>query len=691
MRGYPFAIFCTAAALLISPSALTKDKRIYLGVGTIKADRTSPAYSALEDAFLLKDLTTGSQELKTETSDAKLKKWKLKGLKVSSTGKHRKVAMLGEKIEVSHFTNRFITKTHPAKTGALAFARISKTDIDSLSSSQVKRVKEERFSSANALSHIQTNEGSDESRSSQKQEIERVELPSGVVLTKPVYKPTQKVKNSGVGRQTGVVITPRPSIAYKPVSETLFGKIEIDGGDVAFDRGDYVYYIERTLDGRVYESGTVSAEDEKFSIEVADRLGVLGVELRSLDGEVLAYGETMLAPLDSGKDSSVTLFPSEDLFSGRVLKEELSSGGVEVASGDAVHNVSGVEGLLEADKKGYFNESLFEKGSSFVVETKAKERWSQVSLSVSGKPLYSRLFKKSIFSLLSKTADPFGEEIEVQTVLMGEVTQLGLAQREVEVRIFDQEHQKPLYFGAEARVDHKLVKTSTDGKFAFINLPNGGYLVQAFRGETLLAQKWFIVKEGSVSKGQIEINSKTSVVASTEVFPPRTRLSKEVTFEEVGAGVSFDLNQTNEAKVDLKSNPEIAVFESLPSESFSRHSYVTSSKLLKKRFKVVYKPWLESFLNARRSNANRALGVVVGFIRDDRFEVVKSTTTSLSSTSVVYYFDKNGDSVDEGLPGGGFVITDVKPGVQTTVVKLKSKEVFANKILLSRPYSISIF
>jgi hypothetical protein len=684
MRGYPFVIFCTAAALLISPTGLTESQRVYLGAGKIKANRMSPAFSAIEDAFLLKDMIKESEAPQPKS----FKKVRLKGLKVTSdsSSKVRNVALLGERIEVGHFTNKFITKL---STPTNAIERQADFSSKALSSAGVSPKITVRNLSQPILKDEFALEpsGPEEIALSQADGIERIELPSGVVLTRPIDLADE---NAGVNLPAQTVVS-AATINYSPSAEVLTGKIEIDGGDVSFDRGDYVYYIERKLDGRVYEAGTLSAVDENFKIEVANRLGVLSVELRSLKGDVLAYGEKLLAPIDSGQDSSVTLFPSEDLFSGRILEADLSKDGVEIAASKASQKVSGVDGNLVTDNEGYFNESLFEKGSSFVVETKAKDRWSQVSIGISGKPHYSRLLKKKVFNVLSQTADPFGEEIEIQTVLMGEVTQLGLAQREVEVRIFDQEHQRPLYFTQESKIDHKLFKTSTGGKFAFINLPSGGYLIQAFRGETLLAQKWFIVKEGRVSKGQIELNSKTSVIASSEVFPPRAEAGQSITFEELGAKISFKLDQASESKVDLKSNPEVTVFESEPTEFFGRHTYVTASKLLKKRFKVVHKLWLEGFLNARRSNANRALGMVVGFIADEDFEVVKSTTTSLSSSSAVYYFDKNGDFTEEGMAGGGFVITDVKPGIQTTVVSMRRKEAFLNKVSIIKPYSVSIF
>lgn len=686
MRGYPFALFFTVAPLLISPTGLSESQHVYLGAAKIKANRTTPAYSAIEDAFLLKDLVSK----KTVVQPGSIKKMNLKGLKVSlnTNISVRKVALLGERIEVGHFTNKFITKLTPKRQVDPDQIDFAASAIENTENIRGSKIIVKNLSSPDQKNDLIGSDGpinNDLESLAQAETVERIVLPSGVVLSRPksLSSESQRPKIA-----SNAVIA---GIGYSSSTETLEGKINLDGGDVSFDRGDYIYYIERKLDGRVHETGTLSAVDDTFKMEVARRLGVLSVELRSLKGEVLAYGEKLLAPLDSGEDSSVTLYPSEDLFSGRILKDELSKSGLEIAATQATQKVSGVEGDLATDKKGYFNESLFEKGSSFVVETKAKDRWPQVSIGVSGKPHYSRLLKKTVFSFLAETADPFGEEMEIQTVLMGEVTQMGLAQQEVEIKLFEQEHQKPLYFNEQSEVDHQLFKTSTGGKFAFINLPSGGYLVQAFRGPELLAQKWFIVKEGRVSKGQIELNLKTSVVASAEVFPPRAPTQENLVFEELGADISFELSQTSESKVDLKSNPEVTVFESQPSEFFAKHTYVTASKLIKKRFRVVHKPWLEQFLNYRRSNANRALGMIVGFVAEEDFKVVKPSTTSLSASSMIYYFDKNGDFTEEGLAGGGFIITDVKPGVQTTVVSLKRKEVFLNKILIAKPYSVSIF
>jgi hypothetical protein len=151
------------------------------------------------------------------------------------------------------------------------------------------------------------------------------------------------------------------------------------------------------------------------------------------------------------------------------------------------------------------------------------------------------------------------------------------------------------------------------------------------------------------------------------------------------------LGQAVETQIELKSNPQLTVFKSKKDRNFKEHIYVTSSKMMKKRFKLLSKEWLESFLNSRRSNANRAMGMIVGFVNDEDFAVVKQSSNSLSAQSQIFYFDKNGDYTDQGQAGGGFIITDVNSGVKTTVISLSRKKTFLNKITIAKPYSVSIF
>ncbi len=657
MRGYPFVAASLFLLTAVSPRQIANIQRLYLSADKIIADRTSPAFSAIEDAFVIK-------ELLDKKTPKKEKAITLKGLKVSLNKKPlklEKINLVGERIGVAHFTSKFLVK----KNIELASSDLSLPEVASLKEPIITTEQVERLSAAAPVEDV-------------------VEFPNGVTLkklstTEPVV--STEVALKGVGSPEESALTAYPSNVIK-------GSISLEGEGNFFGE-HFSYYINRSLDGKIYESGVVDADQDLFEMEVGSTQGVLSVELRSEKGDVLAYGEQSLTDADL-KSLNVQIFPSETLLAGRVLSSAESVNGAEKAVVAAEKEVDGVDGILKVDEEGYFNEDLFEKGSSFIVETKSKDYWSDLKFGVAGRPLYPRLIKKDAFAKFARTLDPFGEDIEVRSAIVGSVTQKGLAQQNVEVRLFSNEYQKPVYFNPNGSANPGLTKTTTNGGFIFVNVPDGGYLVQAVRGAKVIAQKWYLVREGRISQGQLNIKSNPVLFSSAEIFP-RSRKEATFTLYEMGIEGGFPVSTKDHTQVATLTNPELLSLKIDKSEKNADHIYLTSSKTRKKKFKVVQQAWLDRFLNNRRSNANRAMGFVVGFIKQNDFKIVKETTTAMSSGSQIFYFDKYGDVTERGRVGGGFIITEVPRGLKSVVVSIKGRETFLNRVVMTRPYSISIF
>ncbi len=214
--------------------------------------------------------------------------------------------------------------------------------------------------------------------------------------------------------------------------------------------------------------------------------------------------------------------------------------------------------------------------------------------------------------------------------------------------------------------------------------------MQAIRGSKVVAQKWYLVREGRISQGQLNIKPNPVLIASGESFP-RNKNEENFMLYEIGIDKDFTLKSNNEIQVKTFTNPELLSLSIEKSEQHADHIYLTSAKTRKKRFKVVKNEWLNKFLNNRRSNANRAMGFVIGFIEQNNFKVVKETTTALSLESQIFYFDKYGNATQSGLIGGGFIITEALKGFKSVVVSIKGRDTFLNKVVMSKPYSIAIF
>lgn len=639
---------------------------------SVKADRSSPAFAAIEDAFALKDyILVKPLKISVPVKNLKSDKVQTKGLKVSLKPKAGTpvLKLKGEKIDVAHFTNKFIEQRSKIKIAKI-------TPQWNLEKQVLPLAGAERKSPVKVTKII-------EKASSPKNEVV---LSSGIKLTKEEPKTVTSqsaVEEVSYAKPLGL----GQEVVFKP--NLIKGKLFVEGADFDAHGGNYAFHVERFYDGKVFEVGVYDAAHEKYEIEVGSQKGYLRVELRDGLGAVVAFGERKI---QKENNIDISLYPSETILAGRVLDQEKSVYNNESPLSEANITVEGVEGTLAVDQEGYFNEDLFEKGSTFIAKASEKEMWSEVQVGLAGKPLFPRLKKKGALRSLSQNIDPFGEEIEITSLLHAQVSQKGLGQKGLRVSLYGMEFQRPVYYDRLGRPNPHLKATTENSKFSFVNLADGAYLVQVFRKDKLLGQKWFVVREGHIAKGQIELSHKSYLLAEVSPFPHKNKES-QVAFYEVGNEKFEDhLLGHSQKEIHVISQPEFSVFEyKSQTEESKKHIYIGLSKAKEKVFKVVEDSWLKNFLNARRSNANHALGIVIGFVKEEAFEVLKGVTSAKSADSQIYYFDRHGDFVESGIAGGGFIITDVPPGLKNVVIKERGRKTYKNKMVFIEGYAVSIF
>jgi hypothetical protein len=82
----------------------------------------------------------------------------------------------------------------------------------------------------------------------------------------------------------------------------------------------------------------------------------------------------------------------------------------------------------------------------------------------------------------------------------------------------------------------------------------------------------------------------------------------------------------------------------------------------------------------RKINADPNRGTVIGFVPYINFDVYLPNDTEYAADQIVY-FDANGFITEHGVAGGGFVLFNVKPGVQSVVVGDKNSEMLQTRVL----------
>jgi hypothetical protein len=219
--------------------------------------------------------------------------------------------------------------------------------------------------------------------------------------------------------------------------------------------------------------------------------------------------------------------------------------------------------------------------------------------------------------------------------------------------------------------------------------------------DKVIAQKWFVVKSGHISRGQVELKERDSRLVFLESYPASKLFQNrgDVFVRELGLDKEDTYNiDSIEAEIkglELKSRtqPSLTVLEVLKAnsgESKLRNLLVLPSKSSRVSLKHVSSSWLNSFLNRQRSNRSPSLGLIVGFVEDKNFEVLKDSTEALSSSSEIFYFNRQGLPTSKGEKGGGFVMTNAKLGFQPLVLRLEDDK-FLNKVVFTSSNSVSVF
>jgi len=677
MSDYPLVrILLCVLVVLLTPKSIDKVVNMRLKKVLISADRTSPALAAIQDALTLKDLEFELKQKEKNTSELiKPEKVKLKGMKISldesmknikSELKIQALALRGEQIDVRHFSNKFINTKN-------SFTRAPRILI----ATNNKASKERLLSAAENLNN----------------KVKEKTLSSGVVVR--VDEPVKILSTEE--REIVSPNTPSTNIylASKNLSPSkLSGSIMLSGG--SFTRsGRFTYYIERKFEGKTFEALSLRGDKNEYEMDLIDQKGFVTAELRGPSGEILAYGEADIKKGHSTLD--LTLEPSAGLFAGQTVEsEELSDNTpseTEILVADSKTFVAGVEGTLSSDAEGYFGKAnLFSKSSEFLSSTFKKNYWPTLSLTEAGKSHYPRLIKRSVVDRLEADLDPFGEAVKIESLLLGKVTHKGLSKEGLKVEIFGQTYQRPIYFSKNGKPETSLEHTSVHGGFVFTNLPDGGYLVQVTDKNIVLSQKWFVVRTGHISRGQIDLRQKTEKFVLLESFPTASS-DKDLSLRELGLDEEININsliaELRGAPLSSKTDTTVSVLEIF--EGSSRQLSLIASKSTSHNLKRVDFNWLESFLNRQRSNRNNKLGLVVGFIQDENFEILKDATDFLTPSSEIYYFDKNGAPSSQGLEDGGFVVTNTRLGFQPLVVKLEESNRFLNKVVYTSAKSVSVF
>lgn len=460
--------------------------------------------------------------------------------------------------------------------------------------------------------------------------------------------------------------TPERSTAYN-----IVGPLEITGG-LAITNEHHIE-IRRSDEGVLKELGKVDLKQGLYNIEVGNTSGTVVARLVDKQGKILGEGSFRLSRLVTDTALSLQgpklkISPHPD-FAG-IVTSIYNPRPTDAAP--AQTRVTFIKGASEVEVKrdGFVSMDNVTKGSSTVMRVAAPKHLQTASIVISGQEFKSQLFPTSMIHALE---DIVGQQRAltfdgVPTIIWGKVSLDGKSLAGIDVVVESDSSLEPIYFNQLMLPDPALKTTTENGLFAFVNVSSGFHSLLATRANSILGYQNVVVEEGSVAQGDIESTIKSDTVP--------LRVYDAFTGEEQAGTITMQsLQEDVEVKTGVRtvSLPRISrlgMMRTQPLES----KYASAHYLYNDTDAFIHVPlvqwsWLNSIKTYLRIDDHPSVGVIVGFVPDEDFEVYLAGYEKFDPHFIVY-FDMQGRILQnrKGIAGGGFILYNVPADTHEVVM-----------------------
>lgn len=509
---------------------------------------------------------------------------------------------------------------------------------------------------------------------------------------KSATPPAQSVARYEVNNSTFVppaqpTQTLKPDTSIDPNQPHLVrGLFEFRDGLALTSPTDEVTVFQE-VEGEHWQEGTVWLRQGRYAIEIPNREGLLVAELRTSEGKLVGRGEIELSKLKLQKetqykvnDITIELYPTASGIGGTVLSA-YSHNDVKTAVDSAAVEFVGVGHQFNTDKDGHFEDEQLMDGSTVITEVYKKGFWKTLAVANAKSNneiiLYPTKMLRAFFEL-AKANDPKLHVNQDTSLVWGRITNKGKPQAGAFVELMTtDEPLTPIYFNDLMIPDPTLKATSSNGLYAFINVPAGSHAIQVSDHGTLSEPIVFPVEALHVTTINLEtFSQRRMLVKSFDAFAPETKVASDI--YRLGFEVERIRSATGVAELKYAPSTSLMVINSVPAS----REYVPERVSVARDRTYAYFPmlkakWIKELISGRRSPGT---GIAVGFVKTNRPYQVHSEDGLAS----VVYFDAQGKVLEgeAGMPGGGYIIFNLNPGFRTlSVVPLGSDMINAQTVL----------
>jgi hypothetical protein len=709
----------------LSPSSASKDSqaRVFAEGLRIELDRGSPAYAALEDAWL--DLDSDQSEAlpqataefrlaaeeRAETDSTQLAQKILREnrreqalisqernarelqAQVLAQAASEALKKFAEKYHVDSETNR---RLQAEAANAEDSADVIEHPMQTISLSDLQISREELLGSLFFPIVAANSEESKPRKASAGTMLAAGPTQSSRRAASRTYEASESSLDPSLVNEQArrTPVRPKPEghpEAYRQV--ILTGDLEFTGGLAIANSMDRLV-VFREKDGEVLESGAIWLREGRYEIYVEETEGDLVGELRTPYGDILGRGILDLSQVTADgpnprriervglKISAVT-----QGVAGRVIANR--------PDGVPAKPVPDTNVLFKnlpldsvTNKEGIFVESNLLEGSTAIVKATKTGYWSTMKFARAGSSAEIEMFPNlqgDMVDRLVKFAKANQLSADQASIIWGRVTRSGKPVEGASVDLMTtQEPVAPVYFNEAMMPDAKLSATSSNGLYAFFPISPGAHAVQATINHQPTEPLVFPTEERTVSRVDIEtVTDRKARVKVFDAFRTDWPLAAEVRDPSHTRRVSVE--RSGETSITFADGQGVLVLDADAGRGYERVRLTLGRDRRAIYFPMVQSRWLDGIKGSLKLSQVPYAGTMVGFVQGSQPYRVSLEDKSVSEGVRTVYFNNRGEVTgsDFGQPGGGFILFNVKEGFRTVSVQPSgTQKVFAATALV---------
>lgn len=517
--------------------------------------------------------------------------------------------------------------------------------------------------------------------------------------------PTQLSGANTFTSQHGTAAPQRGPLTFSPgesaaqynasfASAQLGGSLVLTGGLALTDSSERIL-VYREFDGMALERGEVIESEGRFVISPKRLSGRLVAQLRNRKGQVLGQGELNLARFQNVQGSQqienlkIELHPA--VLGAKVGVSSIHSTAErnQLIESARVVMVGEQKPMLSDFQHQWFSESGLAPGSSFIAEASAANHWGTMLVGVAGQEVHAKLFPNAfVEALLNITLGENRKLAQNSGVIWGRVVKQGKELTGAKIEMAGDHRVEPIYFNSLLIPDRFAESTGENGAFAMVWVTPGIQSLRVtYQGQAYPASI-VPVSVGRISYVELEIGEVES--APVKIYDAFDSGKDIQALVRLAGDETSEIDVQGQGHLGLPKGNGIMMLEVDAGSLFELSRYTIGRDQRQLRLPMVRHDWIQSLVARRRINLGGDVGVVVGFVANDSFTVSLEAAENSDRDVEVVYFDSMGRPLygEEGVPGGGFAIFNVSPGLRTiTLASRNHSQIYRELMVVDNQYT----